>query len=272
MNLLQTMSNYILKESSLQDIKKYHENDNDIKKYFNTKFELKNDQLQPVRIFNQNPPELKFRKQNWLGSLLGTDITEFDFENSVKLFESLSLSPVQASDQRLWAYLSHGPYFEYVKNRYVPQKNKKIYKLEKFYEYDNSEQQTIKNYINSRFFTSNDNRSFGRNAISFLWWATYLTCSPWDNYPEIKKKEDKYYYTRILFKGGFDLYQQIFERVLGKEPKIVFGILDFVKNNNLSRNKYRNLIKRINSELAFRNLSFLSQQHINKEIEKIYNV
>ena len=264
-------SNYILKESTLEEIKQYHESDNLIKKYFNQQFEFKNEQLQPVKIFIKNAPELKFRKQNWFENLLGSDITEFDFENSVKLFESLPLNPVQASDPRLWAYLTHGPYFEYVKNRYVPQKNKKIYQLEKFYEYNDSEQKTIKNYINSRFFTSTDNRSFGRNAIAFLWWATYLTCSPWDNFSDIKKKEDKYHYTKILFKSGFDLYQQIFERVLGKEPKIVFATLDFISKNNLTRSQYRNLIKKINSELAFRNLSFLNQESVEQEISKIYN-
>jgi len=42
-----------------------------------------------------------------------------DLENTQLIYEDLkALTPIQATDERLWAYLAHGPYWEYMTRRW----------------------------------------------------------------------------------------------------------------------------------------------------------
>src|SRR4051794_29110562 len=54
-----------------------------------------------------------------LPSLVVSSNASDDAENAIRLFNALpKLSQVQAMDERLWAYLSHGPYWEYMTARW----------------------------------------------------------------------------------------------------------------------------------------------------------
>ena len=122
------MGNFILKEDSLIKLKMFHQSDVDIKKYFDHSFDLNENWLQAAKLFLDGPPELKSPNRGIANFILGSESpAEYDFENAVLLFESLKINPVQASDPRLWAYLSHGPYYEYIMSRFKPEKNKKNY-------------------------------------------------------------------------------------------------------------------------------------------------
>ena len=144
-----------------------------------------------------------------------------------------------------------------------------LYELEEFYNYSAEIQKTIRNYVETRFFTAVDNRTLRRNAVAFLWWAVELTHSPWDRWDNIEKRsDDKYHYTRILLKDT-DIYQQTFERTLGKEPRIVFPLLDAIFDNKLSRPQHRELIKRINSDAHIYHYSVLSPKQTRHKIDSL---
>ncbi len=82
-----------------------------------------------------------------------------DAENALVVYQALKdLSALQASDERLWAHLSHFDCIEYVKARWLstrPANNKEA-------------DSRIRNHF---FATGNGNRSLVRdNGISRLWW------------------------------------------------------------------------------------------------------
>jgi|TARA_B100001964_G_scaffold68294_1_gene77590 hypothetical protein len=275
------MGNFIISEDHYDTLLGYHQSDKDIKLYFGDEFELNNKFLQKVKIFNGTIPKLKKPKIKTLSTETdvsdmirrlkdkSTDdsITEYDFENAVKLYESMNLNRVQACDHRLWAYLCHGPFFRYIKVRTHPQKGFKDYELEEFYNYPAEIQKTIRNYIETRFFTALDNRTLRRNAVAFLWWAVELTHSPWDRWDNIEKRsDDKYHYTNIVLKEP-DIYQQTIERTIGKEPRILFPLLDEIDENNLNRSQYRELIKKINSDVHIYHYSTLSYKNIREKMD-----
>jgi len=277
------MGNFIISQDHYDTLFGYHESDRNIKLYFGEEFELNNNFLQKTKIFNGKIPELKKPKIKILSTEAdvsdmirgskdeSTDnsITEYDFENAVNLYESMNINRVQACDHRLWAYLCHGPFFRYIKVRTHPQKGFKDYELDEFYNYSTEIQKTIRNYVETRFFTAVDNRTLRRNAVAFLWWAVELTHSPWDRWDNIEKRsDDKYYYTKIVLKEP-DIYQQTIERTIGKEPRIVFPLLDAIFDNKLSRPQHRELIKRINSDAHIYHYSVLSPKQTRHKIDSL---
>ena len=270
------MGNYIVNQQYYDEqLSMFHTNDTDIKLYFNDEFVIADKNLQKAEIFKENHPELKIPAINMLGQIFGgsdtgKQKTEYDFENAVSLHESMKINKVQASDERLWSYLCHVPYFDFVKKRYKPERAMKLLELEEFHQYDNEKDRTtIRNYLKNRFFTGTDNRSLRRNGIAFLWWAIELTKSPWNKYEGIPKEEkDDFFYSKIILDDN-DIYASTFERTIGKEPSIVFPLLDCIKENDLGRSQYRELIKKINSDVHLYNYSLLPYKDVRSKIEKL---
>ena len=84
------------------------------------------------------------------------DPKDTDFENIKRVYSGLSfLSDSSASDERIWAALSLGPFYEYVKYRW---------KIE-----------TVENIYQHFYFGFSSRRSLTRNAIARLWWIGRLT-------------------------------------------------------------------------------------------------
>lgn len=81
----------------------------------------------------------------------------YDAENSVVIYQGFSsLTPEQAADERIWAYLCHFEFFSYAKARWL----------------DPNEH--LSNIVSTHFF-ARGNRAFMRdNAISRLWWMGYV--------------------------------------------------------------------------------------------------
>mgnify|MGYP001243472206 FL=1 len=144
--------------------------------------------------------------------------------------------------------------------------------LEGFYEHkDDKDRITIRNYLKNRFFTSTDNRSLRRNGVAFLWWAAELTKEPWEEYEGIPESgKEKYHYTKIILDEP-DIYASTFERTIGKEPKIVFPLLDLIQENELGRNQYRELIKKLNSDVHIFHYSLMKYDEVRNKLEKLLN-
>lgn len=127
-----------------------------------------------------------------------------DVENSIILYEALkNLTEVQASDERLWAYLVHVHFWDYMKSRWPV---------------DKAEEPI--NRIKDRFFLRSLNlRTLTRNGLSRLWWYAHLTYK--------NDEPDPYKYLRILLQRQ-DLVVGITERALGSSESVRFGILEFL--------------------------------------------
>lgn len=181
---------------------------------------------------------------------------EADVDNAIKLYDFLhNLDKTQASDKRLWIYLSHVTFREYTMQRW-PLKTTK----EDLVNNQEARRKAI-SYISERWFLSGNARSLRRQSIARLWWAAYLTVSPWEKDPYFSSLEssDKFVYTRTLFSNQ-DIVQQILERKLGWSDRLLIVILEYLRQNpDFAQNRIavRNLIKELNLVLAYRKLTIL---------------
>lgn len=192
-----------------------------------------------------------------------------DFKNSIKIYESYrSLNETQASDSRLWTYLTHCTFRKYVMQRW---------KIENTYDEikeDNALVKKTTEKIIAHWFAGGNDRSLRRSAISRLWWAAHLTVSPWEKEPEYfsvsgADKKDPYKYTRILFSTQ-DIFQQVLERGIGRDSHILLSMLDYIgKHPDLDRENIRNIVKELNLASSFKNISILNIGEISDLIEKI---
>jgi hypothetical protein len=153
-----------------------------------------------------------------------------DLENTRNVYSALRhLTPVQASDPRLWAYLTHVSYWEYMRKRWP---------IEQYLG-----KPRLREIIQERYFFMPDrSRALIRNGIARLWWYGY--CS----YDE--SREDPFELTGALLKN-LDVTQSILERAFSRNTsvtKTLLGVLlDRERNGNAFyvRAKVRDLAKYI---------------------------
>ena len=126
------------------------------------------------------PFEQKFPKGNtgiFLDEGFALDADNSDFENSVLLYDQLKhLNETEASDERLWVYLTHVTFWEYMRMRW-PIEN-----------VDNPVSRIRERY----FMRGSSIESITRSGIARLWWYAHLT------YDE--SRQNKYELTEVLLK------------------------------------------------------------------------
>lgn len=169
-----------------------------------------------------------------------------DYENSIALYQNLELNETQASDKRLWTYLTHVRFWNY---------------MVKKWSIDGIEKPIGR--IKNRYFLNTVNiESLSRNGISRLWWYAHLT-------KDINRKAP-YELTKILLSRQ-DIAVGIFERRLGSICNVRNGLLEYLKNNPViarSEDKTRELIKYINLVGGVKNLSMLTFKEVMGILEK----
>ena len=117
-------------------------------------------------------------------------------ENVKRIYGNLRfLSDSQASDERLWAGLCLGPFWDYVK-----------------YRWDINKKCTVGNVQQHFFFGFGARRSLTRNALSRLWWIGRLT------YDE--KRSDPWELTKFVCESS-DYIMHILERNTSNNPSII---------------------------------------------------
>lgn len=132
-----------------------------------------------------------------------------DLECSKIIFKWLSsLTPVQASDGRLWTYLCHGPFSDYVHARWrlglIGAKNP---------------HDVIRNRW---FFRGQGVATFVRNGISRLWWFGHLTHDA--------KRNDPFELTSALLYRQ-DVQVALLERAFGRCKPVLTAALESVSKN-----------------------------------------
>lgn len=157
-----------------------------------------------------------------------------DFENSKRVFESLkdNLNPVQASDLRLWAFLAHNTYWDYMRKRWaidsVPDDD------------DDSGANKMVSRIGSRyFFKASKGKAFVRQGIARLYWGAYLTYDE-DN------SSDPYEMTEYFFSKQ-DIFAVSTEHALARNKPLLLGSLKALKEaGDVKRAVIRKFIIRLN--------------------------
>lgn len=176
----------------------------------------------------------------------------YDLENTVKIYTQLhNISIAQATDERLWSYLSLSRFWEYMRKRWPV---------------DQIDANKARNYIRERyFFMMNPDRALVRHGIARLWWYGYYSYN--ENY------EDPFTLTKILLKK-LDIAQSILERNFSRNIRItqtILKVLYELEKNGIAydeRNKFRELMKYLNQMGGVTVLDFLSKEDLKKMLMK----
>lgn len=151
----------------------------------------------------------------------------YEYENTVLLHSALSnLNRSLAADERLWSWLAHDRYWEYMRQRWPVESagDKTSYILEHYF--------------------LRDSRGLVRHGLARLWWfgsATYLPGA-----------SDPYALTKLLLKTT-DARQQIMERQFWRNESILHPFLRRIQywqeqglNLYAPRDRFRSLCKLMN--------------------------
>jgi hypothetical protein len=259
MNKNQTQK--IFKRSIVEKMRNDLRSGASLESYFKESYPAKGADLWPSTIVVQGkPPVLKAPK---------SDPVSADLDNAIALYDYYrNLDETQASDPRLWAYLSHVEFRKYSLARWGLKSP-----LDKLKE-NPSEMTKAINYVLEHWFINSNDRDLRRHAVARLWWAARLTYAPWESDPEFfsdLKNADSYHYTRILLSTQ-DIYQQVLERAMGRSNRILISVLDYLQKHRAfaeSREKVRTLMKELNLAYGTKEIIILDRKPLASLIEKI---
>ena len=210
---------------------------NDFLKGIKISDEMKLDYQNHTITFNQN--DIDFINKNFQ--------IKYDYENALIIYKYLNkISSYEASDKRLWGYLTCCLFKEYTLNRW-----KSLQKKDVTYS-------TIK----SRFFYDGTGlNSRERNSIARLFWGVKNTIDD--------KNDDIYHLTKIYFKIQ-DL-TTLFGRNIGTYNNLLIKYLKFLKENEslIDSKKIQNINKKLNLHGGVQDLSSLSNDKIKELLKNI---
>jgi len=177
-----------------------------------------------------------------------------DLESAIALYEAYSdFTPIQASDERFWTYLSHVDLFLYMQKRWSKHIEGKV---------DNE----VKYILEHWFLQSTSQQNLMRHSLAGLWWSVYLSI---DN-----ERKDKYELTKILFRQLDFPTRTLGTYNLGRHKEAVKGILQFIKNNEELFNskfekKTRFITKYLNLVGGAKPLSYFDRNFFISELNKV---
>lgn len=183
----------------------------------------------------------------------GEDFNESDYKNIIILFSALKNLPLTiAVDERLWAGLAHGQFWDYIqyRRRLNIQSNK---------------DQDIKN---SFFFTRGIKRSAHINCLSRLWWAGHLTYDSNRNNP--------FELTRLLCEGAFaSTIMLLSSSNFTANNELCLGLLSSIKKLEnegveIKREHFVESTKYLNSMGAVTILDCLTREEVENLIDKFF--
>ena len=167
-------------------------------------------------------------------SLIAGD-SSTDFENSKILYEAFkgSLSPVQASDLRLWAYLAHDTFWDYMRKRWA------IDIVSDDDDEDTGMNKSIARIGSRYFFKASKGKAFVRQGIARLYWGAYLT------YDETNAAAP-YEITEYFFSKQ-DIFAVSTEHALARNKALLIGVLKALKDyGDLKRKDIRKFFIKLN--------------------------
>jgi hypothetical protein len=169
---------------------------------------LKNDVLSNLKDSIPNNLHYYENDTSFLGEYLGSTIPineppvnlliqkekneQLDYENSILLYNALKhLSPAEASEERMWVYMTHVTFWDYMRARWSI----------------SNSQGDKNNFIKTRYFYGE--KPYSRNGIARLWWFAHITYN--------HDLEDPFELTKIMLKGQ----DQDLSRMIMESPNLV---------------------------------------------------
>lgn len=151
-----------------------------------------------------------------------------DLDNTKTLYTALRhLSPIQAADERLWVYLSHMTYWDYMRKRWG---------VEQY-----AGKPRFAEIVEERYFFMPDRpRALIRNGIARLWWYGYTTHD--------EDRDDPFELTAVLLKN-LDVAQSVLERAFSRNRTLTRALLSVLLEREKAgtpfyeRERVRNLAK-----------------------------
>lgn len=248
----------IFKRAAVEKIRNDLRTGASLKTYFEDKFSFDPSDTIDSNIETTGKLTLKVPKKDLVGA---------DLENIISLYEHYKLlDETQASDPRLWVYLSHVEFRKYTLARWGLGGTHKDLK-------DDSSKYRAVNQLLEHWFIGGNVRDLRRHSIARLWWAGHLTYAPWERDPEFfgdLKRSDPYRFTKILLFTQ-DIYQQVLERAMGRSNRILISVLEFLDDNRNfaeSRENIRELIKELNLIFGTKKIIALDRQSLKNLIQK----
>lgn len=178
-----------------------------------------------------------------------------DAENAKRIYEALkNLSIINATDKRLWAYLTHVQYYEYLKNRW------------KIVSREEGDTKNNKDTIKDRYFLAGESsRALCRNAIARLWWGAHLTYDA--------ENENPYEFTEMLFSNQ-NIQASLLERNFGRNKNLLKILLSYLKERTevCKSDNIKILGKLINNLGGIRVLDTLDKNYIYTYLDKNFNI
>lgn len=193
---------------------------------------------------------------------------ETDFQNAKIIFEAYNgkLNPVQASDLRFWAYLTHVQHWDYMHSRWgidvLDEEDEPV-------EGRKSRRYKMLDRVKSRyFFGASRGKAFVRQGIARLYWGAYLTYDVANDNP--------YEYTEFFFTKQ-DVFTSITERSFARNKVLILATLKVLKKNpDLSRADIRLFLAMLNQSGAITVLDFLNAEQATwlceKLMEEVYQI
>lgn len=183
-----------------------------------------------------------------------------DLKNIKILYDALKdrITLDMASDERLWAGLSHGYLWDYIQYRRYKEFRVK------------DEEKALKNVKTSYFYTYGPRRSVIVHPVARLWWAGYLT------YDE-KNPQNPYALTDFIFSRAFASNLVIFgSSNFTADKKISLGILKALKERHdkgerLKREHIVQATKYLNGIGSVTLLDALDEEDIKRLVTKRLN-
>ena len=162
-----------------------------------------------------------------------------------------NLTPKQATDERIWAYLTHFVFWDYTRARWQLKGDK----------------EKRKKIILSHFFVSGIRGMVRDNAVSRLWWMAHVCnrmkdCELADSLGALLLKEDAR--KEIMERATFCRSEPIFNSLMK------FMLRSFKGNQQLhERGNFRQLSKELNRIGGVRVLDSMAQPHLDGLVENI---
>lgn len=179
-------------------------------------------------------------------------VVDNDGENATHIYEAVgTLDRANASDPRLWSYLSIIALRDYMLQRWPLEDPAKFKNLAR----------------DHWLLTSSSPRRMMRNGSARLWWVADLTYDPDLEHPLSRETGDAFAYTRWVLENE-NRRQSIFERQLGRSPRLRWAVLEALQDihGDSSSDRSKALLKKVYLHTGYQRLEALPDDELKQVV------
>lgn len=180
--------------------------------------------------------------------------TKMDLENIKILYPALkNLTESQACDERLWTGLTHSDFYEYTKARWSNPRE--------------ANNMTKENYIQSRYFYSQDPKAKIRHSLAKLWWLGKML------YDETNLIDPLHFVDTLGRKDMATRVNDIFTSNFSRNIHMLrpfLNVIDYYELNGkiINQDYFRSLVQYLNIIGGLYLIDFLGEKDIEKKLKE----